>query len=496
VCLGTGYNISMSKKIFGVLLLWLIVVGLYHIYKPLPDALNYVGAVEHVAASDVHFFHDTTYVDEDGARSFEQEIFDEIFRMIEASDQYVLVDMFLFNDMLGAATTSHRSISQELTDALVAKKQTSPSAVIQVITDPINTIYGGVSSNQIDDLEAAGVSVIFTDLTKLRDSNAIYSATWRTFGQWWGNSTRPGYLPNPFASQGQKLGVRTYLRLLNFKANHRKVVVTDYSQNGEVSFSTLVTSANPHDGSSAHSNVAVRVDNALWRDVLQTESAVAKMSGTSLVIPAEMTETATSEAREKVLSVQLLTEKAIKQRILSDINAMQEGDSLDIAMFYLSDREIIKAVRLADERGATLRLLLDPNKDAFGREKGGMPNRQVAHELMRQSSGKTTIRWCYTTGEQCHSKSLLFSSGANTTLIQGSANLTRRNIDGFNLETNIVITGDKASGVFVEAQQFFDQQWNNDEDRLSSVPYSEYEDTSRLKTLRYRFMEWTGLSSW
>jgi len=125
-----------------------------------------------------------------------------------------------------------------------------------------------------------------------------------------------------------------------------------------------------------------------------------------------------------------------------------------------------------------------------------MPNRQVAHELMRQSSGNTTIRWCYTTGEQCHSKSLLFSSGANTTLIQGSANLTRRNIDGFNLETNIVITGDKASGVFVEAQQFFDQQWNNDEDRLSSVPYSEYEDTSRLKTLRYRFMEWTGLSSW
>jgi hypothetical protein len=157
---------------------------------------------------------------------------------------------------------------------------------------------------------------------------------------------------------------------------------------------------------------------------------------------------------------------------------------------------VIKALRLADERGATLRLLLDPNKDAFGREKGGVPNRQIAHELMSESSGNTTVRWCYTTGEQCHSKILLFSSGTTTTLIQGSANLTRRNIDGFNLETNLVIVGDSAADSFTQPQQFFNQQWNNEEDRLMSVAYSEYADTSSLKTLRYRVMERTGLSSW
>jgi hypothetical protein len=416
--------------------------------------------------------------------------------MIAESDQYVLVDMFLFNDLLGAATTSYRPIAQELTDALIAKKQASPSTVVQVVTDPINVIYGGVASLQLDALTAAGVSVILTDLTQLRDSNALYSAPWRTFGQWWSNSTEPGYLPNPFASQGQKLGVRTYLRLLNFKANHRKVVLTDYNENGDTGFSTLVTSANPHDGSSAHSNVAVRVDNALWQDVLKTEAAVAELSGTTLVLPSKTPAATVVAANKNTLRVQLLTEEAIKQRILKEINALEASDSLDIAMFYLAEREVIKALRLADERGATLRLLLDPNKDAFGREKGGVPNRQIAHELMSESSGNTTIRWCYTTGEQCHSKILLFSSGTTTTFIQGSANLTRRNIDGFNLETNLVIVGDRTANSFTQPQQFFNQQWTNEEGRLMSVAYSEYVDTSSLKTLQYRVMERTGLSSW
>ena len=50
-------------------------------------------------------------------------------------------------------------------------------------------------------------------------------------------------------------------------------------------------------------------------------------------------------------------------------------------MFYLSERQIVKALITAKERGVNVRVLLDPNKDAFGREKNGIPNRQVASEL-------------------------------------------------------------------------------------------------------------------
>ncbi len=489
----------MLKKILVLLLLWLLIVGVYQVNKSLPESTNYSGEVHHIPASDIHFFADRTYIDDRGMSVSDQHIFDEIFRMINESDQYVLVDMFLFNDMLGVATTSHRAISQELVDTLIAKKHASPSTTIQVITDAINIIYGGAPSQQLASLEAAGINVIFTDLTKLRDSNPLYSAPWRTFIQWWGNSEKAGYLPNPFDSSAQKLSLRTYLRLFNFKANHRKIIVTDFKRDRQIGFSTLITSANPHDGSSAHSNIAVRVDAALWQDVIITESAVAEFSGSSLVEPSGTIIPAKSidiEMSENLLSVQLLTEEAIKQKVIYEINSLQSGDSLDMAMFYIADRDVVGALRQADKRGVALRLLLDPNKDAFGREKGGVPNRQVAHELMSNSLRGTKVRWCATHGEQCHSKLLLITKSATTTLIQGSANFTRRNIGGYNLETNVVVTGSSDALIFSEAYSFFDDQWSNKENRLYSSDYDVYADSSRFKTFRYRVMEWTGLSSW
>jgi hypothetical protein len=51
---------------------------------------------------------------------------------------------------------------------------------------------------------------------------------------------------------------------------------------------------------------------------------------------------------------------------------------VDAAVFYFLDRCIVKAFTGAIQRGAQVRLLLDANRDAFGREKNGIPNREVA----------------------------------------------------------------------------------------------------------------------
>ena len=64
------------------------------------------------------------------------------------------------------------------------------------------------------------------------------------------------------------------------------------------------------------------------------------------------------------------------------------------------------------ERGATLRVILDPNRDAFGREKNGIPNRQAAWDLHEAG---IPVRWCATEGadageiflEQCGKLNLL-----------------------------------------------------------------------------------------
>ncbi len=55
----------------------------------------------------------------------------------------------------------------------------------------------------------------------------------------------------------------------------------------------------------------------------------------------------------------------------------------DLVMFYLSERQIIKSLLAAHRRGVKMRVLLDANKDAFGLEKNGVPNRPVAADYIR-----------------------------------------------------------------------------------------------------------------
>lgn len=50
--------------------------------------------------------------------------------------------MFFFSDFTGTERTSYRSLSKELTQALINKKKSIPDIQIQVITDSINTMYG------------------------------------------------------------------------------------------------------------------------------------------------------------------------------------------------------------------------------------------------------------------------------------------------------------------------------------------------------------------
>lgn len=484
---------DFSKKLFLILILIYAFFAIYGLFKPLPEGVDFSGTTFGVSSDSVRFLSDKTYIDNSSNRKMDQQIFDEIFKMIDEANLYILVDMFLFNDMLGTATSSYRSLSNDLTQKLINKKNQNPGIVIQVITDPLNEIYGGISADNLESLKGAGIKVVITNLKILRDSNPLYSGFWRAYFAWFGNDNKIGFLPNPFENSGQKLGIRTYLSLFNFKANHRKVVLADKFENDMIKVSVLITSANPHDGSSSHSNTAVVVDEKLWRDVIWSEKATVLFSGEKFVEPnfydAKIFETSTSS-----LKVQLLTEKSIKRTILNELSLLNNGDGLDMAMFYISDRDIVKSIKKADKRGVKIRLLFDPNKDAFGREKDGVPNRQVASELLDKSKN-TEIRWCLTHGEQCHSKLLLFKKDSQISVIQGSANLTRRNLGNYNLETNVLVFGHKDEKFLKDSQKFFDEIWNNENGKIYSTEYQEYQDNRLIKKIQYLLMEYSGLSS-
>ena len=472
---------------------WLL-TALYHVFKPLPEGVGEAWPTR--PAEDVAVLIDDTWVDQAAAdsqgeprRHFDQAIFDEFFRLIDQAEKLVVVDMFLFNDMAGATTDTLRPLSEQLTDALIERKQQRPNLRAVLITDRFNTLYGGVRAPHLERLEAAGVRVVFTDLPRLRDSNPSWSALWRLCCQWAGNSTEGGWLPNPTGDG--KVTLRTYLTLINFKANHRKTLVVDEGD----TWTGLVTSANAHDASSAHSNIAVRFSGPAALDLLQSERAAVAFSSDNDTDGWPLARAETG-SEEDGATVAVLSEAAIRDALLTTIKQADSGEHLDVGVFYLSHRPLIEALADAQERGVVIRLLLDPNKDAFGREKNGVPNRQVAWEL---HDAGVEVRWCATHGEQCHTKMLLRygDDGAErpAVLIAGSANFTRRNLDNLNLETSVQLTAAADHPAMTTARDAFQRRWSNPDGKLFSEPYEAYSDDSRLRYALYRFMEFTGWST-
>ena len=477
-------KLNWSRRHYVSVLIGLLALGylssaVYHTYKPLPEGLDFTGKLRH---AEVKFIADQTYMDAQGKQQQQHHIFDEMLKMIDEAQTTIVLDMFLFNQEVGESTLLQRQLTQQLTETLILKHGVQPNIEIKVITDPINSVYGGVMPQHYQKLRAAGINVIETDLTPLRASNPLWSGFWYICCQGLGNNVEKGWLPNPFGNE--KITLRSYFNLFNFKANHRKTLVVDTAQG----WKALVTSANPHDGSSRHSNVALIVTGNTAIDVLKTEQAVGRMSkgDIPMVIVGEF------EAEKSLPQVQLLTEKAIYEATLTLIKTAKPQQQIDLAMFYLSERQIVKALIAAHQRGVKLRVLLDPNKDAFGRQKNGIPNRQVASEL---NAAGITVRWCNTQGEQCHSKMIIKHDAAQAELILGSANFTARNLKNYNLESDLRVLGAAKAPVFNDANQYFDTAWSNLDGKNMSVAYSQYADESQLKYVLYRLMEWSGLST-
>jgi phosphatidylserine/phosphatidylglycerophosphate/cardiolipin synthase-like enzyme len=477
-----------KKKIVLILTILLYLgVFFYQSNKSLPQGISIASKDYLVQEDDIEFLYDLTYVNQEGERVSEQEIFPAIFELIRGAEEYILIDMFLFNSFMAASTDEpYRQLAEELSDELIRKKQDKPEIKIDFITDPLNIVYGGAKHNQIEELKTANVNVVITDLTKLRDSNPLYSSLWRMLFRWFGNS-EGGFIKHPFSSTKNKVSLRSYLNLVNFKANHRKVVVADSSDE----YQTIITSANPHDGSSAHSNVACKIRGDFWQSVYSAEQAVARMSGYDLQKPEQ--EEKNAEQADGI-KVRLLTEKKIKLNLLEHINKTRSKDEIDMAMFYLSDFDIVDSLISAAKQGVQIRLILDPNKDAFGYEKNGVPNRSVA-DMLTKSSSNIKIRWYSTHGEQFHSKLTIVNyKNGQIYACLGSANLTRRNLDDLNLEMNVSIVADKSTKLIQEVEEYFDKLWLNQEQNYT-LDYSTFEDTSFRKKLMYKLQEKTGLSS-
>ena len=476
--------------LISALLLFLVVGVLLTRGQSVPPGISHTGPA--YPLRQARLLLDTTYIDgHSGERRSEQMIFDAQLALIERARELIVIDMFLFNQFHGQEQAALRDVTAQLTSALVAARARQPSLRVIFITDPINTVYGGLRSPQLQALSQAGVEVVVTDLTALPDSNRSYSGWWRLLLQPLGNAADAGWLANVLGEG--KVTLRSYLALLNFKANHRKTLVADDGNGG---LAAIVSSANPHTASSAHSNIALQFAGAAAADVLRTEQAVLDFSAVEVQIPARWLAMAAEsvDAATQDATIRIVTEQQIKRAVLASLSGIGAGDSVRLGMFYLAERDIIEALIAARTRGAHVQVLLDPNKDAFGRSKNGIPARPVAVEL---HAAGIEVRWCNTHGEQCHFKVMQVDERAagRSIAILGSANFTRRNLQDFNLETNVLVSMPMDQQLAGQLRNWFDGLWQNQNGRAFSVEYATYARTSFWMRWQYRIMEATGWSS-
>ncbi|WP_197407887.1 phospholipase D family protein [Peptoniphilus harei] len=463
-----------KKKIMILVLLLIIIPILYSLNTKNPPSTNLSSDFKD---ADCEFLYDLTYL-KDGKRLHEKRIFKREMELIKNAKDFLMVDFFLFNDEY-PSSMSFPSQVEEMTDLLIAKKKENPAMPILFVTDPINNFYGAYEEDNLKRLRENGIDVVITDLNKMRDSNALVSGFYRAYLQWFGTSGG-GWIKNFFDKDADKVNVRSILKLANFKGNHRKVLISEKE--------ALVASANPHDPSAHHSNVAIAFHGKSMEDLIKSESIF--FDKLPSVIENFKAEEVTSLYKLKVI-----TEGKIYDEISKNIKETKKGDEINLGIFYLSEFRILRELGDASKRGVDVKIIADLNKDAFGLEKNGSPNRPALSQL-KEDYPDINIRWYQTSGEQFHTKFIYFDfKDKNPLAILGSANYTRRNLDNFNLETNLAVEMEKDSPMAKEMKDYYARIWNNKGGDYT-LPLEDFYEKGFLLRILWKIQEKTGLCTW
>lgn len=462
-----------------------LATAVWQTHKPLPPGMNVASSVCTLGPGELRFLTDTTAADAYGRPFVRQEIFDAVLEAVHAARRFMVLDYELLGSQ-GAEANPQRHLAAELTQALVAQRHSFPSLRVLLIVDPLNEEFAAQRSAELELLRAAGVEVVSVNLNALRDPNFLYSSFWRLTLAWWGGP--PG-----------RLGALA--RRLNFKADHRKVIIAD---EGGAGLTAIVGSANPLDRHSAWSNAALAISGGAVRTLLASELAIARLSGWSgdahewvpaANAPSVCDAAAPPAPQRESARVQLLTEGAIRRELLEQLQSAGRGDAVDLAAFRLADRGLIEALLEASRRGVRVRLILDPAEDATTMTPSGLPNQPLASELVSRSTGEIQVRWYRTHGERYHASLAMVYGGGRLWLLAGSANFTRRGLDDYNLDADVAVTLAEDAALAEQARGYFDTLWSN---RAASgteytADFAAFADPSQADYWLCRLLEGAGL---
>ena len=505
--------------------------------KTPPLGINYESSIRETENAEFHY--DLTYLDKDGNIQYDRNLWDATYKVIDNAKDYLIVEMFLFNDLYNKDKEHFPEFAKEYTERLVKKQKENPNLKVYILADENNNFYGAFEHPFITSMKNAGINVIIVDIFKLKDTFPWYSPFWRTFIKPMGNPQNKGWITNFYGDMWPKLTIRNLLRALNVKAVHKKVFLNEKE--------VVVSSANIHDPSYFHENIAIYTDGPIVKDVLHNLQLVAKFSDSEINVDGsdrrmenimnsgsnDKTETdektlnsenqkennvkqinnkeneqnvkeKTSINSEKnsitdteghTYKIQYLTEGAIGKHLDEDIDSLKVGDELLMGMYFLADKGVIDRLIRAANRGVKIRIIFDRSRDAFGMSTNGLPNKPVSKKLKKKTKGKIEIKWYFTNNEQYHTKiTLMKKTDGNVIINAGSANLIKKNIRGYIMDANFRILTTQDSKISKDIYEYFDRLWEN-KDGLFTLNFDDEPTTGGFSDFMYKILDATQLGS-
>ena len=509
-----------------------------------PLGINYESPIRETENAEFHY--DLTYLDKDGNIQYDRNLWDATFKVVDNAKDYLIIEMFLFNDLYNKDKEHFPEFAKEYTERLVKKQKENPNLKVYILADENNNFYGAFEHPFITSMKNAGINVIIVDIFKLKDTFPWYSPIWRTFIKPMGNPQNKGWITNFYGDMWPKLTIRNLLRALNVKADHKKVFLNEKE--------VVVSSANIHDPSYFHENIAIYTDGPIVKDVLHDLQLVAKFSDSEINVDDSNKETKSkiemdladktkikkdtmnignledknndmihleenisdsqknekdekesfslnsgkneiTDTEGKTYKIQYLTEGAIGKYLDADIDSLKSGDELLMGMYFLADRGVIDRLIKAANRGVKIRIIFDRSRDAFGMSTNGLPNKPVSKKLKKKTKGKIEIKWYFTNNEQYHTKITLMKKTDGSVIINaGSANLIKKNIRGYIMDSNFRILTTQDSKISKDVYTYFDRLWEN-KDGLFTINFDDEPTTSGFSDFMYKILDATQLGS-
>ena len=512
--------------------------------KTPPEGVDYESPVRD--SKNVDFHYDLTYLDKDGNIKYDRKIWDATYEVVDNAKDYLVIEMFLFNDIYNKDVDKFPEFAKEYTRRLVKKKMENPNLKVYILSDENNDLYGAFEHPLITEMKNAGIDVIDVDIYKLKDTFPWYSPIWRSVIKPFGNPQGKGWITNFYGPMWPKLTLRNLFRALNVKADHRKIFLNEDK--------VVIASANIHDPSYFHENVAISADGEITKDILKDLQLVAKFSGGNIDVSSESEakkpvniknfqaskikfkedeslksdlqkqveqieknkgnfvdkgtkefyETGELTKNEDVLQnddpnnsykVQFESEAKIGENLDKDIDSLKAGDEVLMGMYFLADRPVIDKLIKAANRGVKVRIIFDRSRDAFGMSTNGLPNKPVSKKLKKKTKNKIEIKWYFTNNEQFHTKIMLMKkTDGNVIIHTGSANYIKKNIRGYIMDANLRVLTNKDSKLTKDVYNYFDRLWEN-RDGLFTINFDDEPTTKASQDFMYKILDAAQLGS-